>query len=201
MIPPNLVARATSNSPQSKGDGDPPEGEVVTTSIRRRGIEKWVPWAQVIGPIITVAAVFVAYLTLQVQMRSQQRQMDYFGKTLKRSVLADMSGWTFKLDEVFFQNPELTPYFEKNVDILPDNPLYGKALQTAELTIDIMDSMIEMDGVKPDGGWDHWIKDTFANSPILRRHLRERWTWYDNLYPKFEEWEKTQEKQPGAPPD
>jgi hypothetical protein len=122
-------------------------------------------------------------------------------KQLKSAAVAEQSNWTLELDKVFIDHSDLRPYFEENRPISPDDPDFPKAVAIAELLMDTIDSMFETGYFPLKPGWEKWMKDVFANSPILRRHLREKSGWYDRLYRKFQEWEKEQKGRTGAVPE
>lgn len=51
---------------------------------------------------------------------------------------------TMALDRVFIENPDLRPYFYEGEPIPDDEPLRGRVLSTAELIVDLVDTVASM---------------------------------------------------------
>jgi hypothetical protein len=84
--------------------------------------------------------------------------------------------------EVFVNDPRLRPYFYSGKDISEDDPYYDKVMAVADLILDFFDYIVlqPQDFSQRFSGksWEHWMKDIFANSPVLCRHLSKvegRW--------------------------
>ena len=91
---------------------------------------------------------FVVVVWNQVQSRTVARD----------GIYAKASDWTFDLDKVFVQYPELRPYFYANKDIDEKDPVYPRALAVAEYTADTMDSVLAQKGfVQQYPGFNVWI--------------------------------------------
>jgi hypothetical protein len=186
--------------PQQNTTVDPARN-VDSQPTGKHGIDKVVPWAQVLSPVVTFGTILIAYWSLRVQNQNQQGQLEYIKTSLDRSINADVSSWTFELDKVFVQSPDLIPLFQENVRVSPGDVRYGKAVAAAEFTMDLMDALLESPYVQLNPAWHKWMTDIFSNSPIVREQLRKKSSWYDKLARTFEDWERAEEVRTGKVPD
>jgi hypothetical protein len=113
---------------------------------------------------------------------------------LRQNSYITASEWTFDIDKVFIEHPDLRPYFYEGKNIEQKEPDAKRYMvtSTAELILDSMDSMLDTHNDSwPDEGWRTRAEDVFRQSPVLRSRLEERRTWYcRRLYLKYLDWSK-----------
>jgi hypothetical protein len=138
--------------------------------------------------ILTPVGIWIAYFGLKEQLHS--------------SLIAEESRWTLEVDKVFIDHPEFQPYFERNKPISNnDDASYLRVAAVADFMMDGMETILETETGHVNEGWESWINDSFANSPILRERLCQNPTWYPELYSKFQNWKKAPKQGAGAVPD
>jgi hypothetical protein len=113
---------------------------------------------------------------------------------LKANIYGSTAIQMFTVDQVFINEPELRPYFYSNKDIINNDPLYDKVVAVAELLLDFFDSILlqqqHFPQIWPPHEWEAYIRDSFANSPVLCRYLKSVKHWYtDRLVKLMEEGE------------
>ena len=90
----------------------------------------------------------------------------------------------FSINNLFITYPEFRPYFYSGKDIQESDPNYGRAISIAEAILDVFDIILiqkdHLPKVWDTPWWDNYVADSFANSPILCRHLELLDTWYTN---------------------
>jgi hypothetical protein len=70
------------------------------------------------------------------------------------------------------------------VDIDGNNPLYSRVVAVAEMHLDVFDYKLKhMEHFKDyqpfqAGVEEHWMRDMLRTSPVLRKYLEKRKTWY-----------------------
>lgn len=146
---------------------------------------------------ITIAAILALTLIAVLWYAWQaRRQAEELRKGLRSSVYASSITHTLMVDQTFVNSPELRPYFYDGQDITVADPNYLRAVAVAELLLDHFQSVLAYmeDFPKewwPREGWAEYIKDSFANSPLLCTYLESVKHWYsDELTAVWEEGQK-----------
>ena len=103
-------------------------------------------------------------------------------KSTDNSTLSSLTYWTFELHREFIRSPEMRHYFHEGKEIAKTDPSYDKAIAIAGLHTDVMDSMLHTRGTLPHAGWEHWLKDCFRHSPLMRQYLEENKDYYPQLW-------------------
>jgi len=174
------------------GNAGPQTWEAIYNRIRRlrmtrERLEKAFFVGGIIAGIGTPVAILIAFWGLRAQLQS--------------SVIAEESKWTLEVDKVFIDHPEFQPYFERNQPISNNDASCLRVAAVADFMMDGMETILETETGGVNKGWESWIYDSFANSPILRERLCQNPTWYPELYSKFQNWKKAPKQKAGAVPD
>ena len=116
----------------------------------------------------------------------------YANQSIQSNVFTNMAAWTFELDKVFLEHPHLRPYFcsGKPLDSDPKDDDYYRVLTIAELTLDMIDSMLQLEGHFPRDlpltGWKEWMRDCFRDSPVTCQVFEERRKWFVRVQPLYD---------------
>jgi len=140
---------------------------------------------EMLSLVISIAgfvAVIVTLVILTRQTREMSTQTKYVAESLKSSAYGNVTAQVLKVDELFIEHPELRPYFYSSTHINENDSAYNKAISTAELILDVFDSVLlqtnQFPQVWPHNWWEEYVMDSFANSPILCEYLNVRKDWY-----------------------
>jgi hypothetical protein len=132
-----------------------------------------------IGLVISAlgfTAVIVSIRTAQAQMSCSEIQTSLL---VKDRTLANV----LALDRIFFDHPELRPYFYEGKDLDEADPLYPKVAAVAEMHLDVFDHDIEYRQQFPKQYYspqamERFVHNMLAKSPVMRRYLRKNAEWY-----------------------
>lgn len=146
---------------------------------------------------INSIAVVVTVVVLIMQTRSVRKEVGILQEQTQSMIdsnqaqnHAGLREIIFKIDEVFFQKPEIRKYFYDGAPIDEKSPDYACAEATAELVLDIMEHMLwqyscfpKLYGVYEDENilrriLDAFIIDMFISSSLLAAYVDKRRTWY-----------------------
>lgn len=164
-------------------------------SDRKGWLSKWVepkPLSlfelfSVLGTVATILGIIV----LVYQTNLLLYQTDKASEALESSAYQSISSQLLDLDKLFIEKPELRPYFFSGTDLTDADPeytkIYTQAISVADLQLDYFDSFWtqadHIDELRKDSSswraWDKYIRDSFANSPIMCRRLSEVQSWYE----------------------
>lgn len=104
---------------------------------------------------------------------------------LRRSVQSDTHGKLYTEDysvvQLFLSECALRPFFYSNKPISEDDPNYSKAAIVAELLCSHFEHIILQEPNLPEHirpRWDAYVRAMYAQSPIIRDHLRDNKDWY-----------------------
>jgi hypothetical protein len=135
---------------------------------------------ELLSLVISVAGFVTVIITLVLLMRQTREmtaQSNYAAGSLSKSVFETAAGRNLAVDEVFINDPELRPYFYSGKDISEDDPYYDKVIAVADFILDFFDYILlqpqYLPQISPRQSWKPYITDTFANSPVLCRHLNK----------------------------
>lgn len=135
---------------------------------------------EILSLIISGLGFITVIITLDLlrrQTREMTAQSNYVADSLKQSVYATPSSKAFVVDKVFISEPGLRPYFYSGKDISEDDPYYDKVIAVADLILDFFDYIVlhpkDVTKTFDPKSWERYMKDTFDNSPVLRRRLNE----------------------------
>jgi hypothetical protein len=140
---------------------------------------------ELLSLVISIAGfitVIISLVLLTRQTREMTLQSKYVASSLEKTVYETASGRGFALDKIFIDNPELRPYFYSGKDIGEDDPCFDKVVAVADFILDFMDYIVlqpqHFAQIFSPKSWEPWMKDMFANSPVLCGRLQEvegRW--------------------------
>jgi hypothetical protein len=116
-------------------------------------LSEWVDIASIAVAGVGSAAVATALVYSSRQVRALQAQLEFDHDQAQNSLIAqraandlELMGYTMALDRVFIDLPELRPYFYDGKDVPRDEPLRSRVMATAELIVDLADSVSSMMG-------------------------------------------------------
>jgi len=136
----------------------------------------------IIGQALSLCCSSIGFLTVIIsigiliaQTRELSAQTKYVGKSLKAGIFIGAEDRLTALDEIFVTYPEIRPYFYESKAIEPDDPNYQRVCAAAEFLLDYFDAILiqvkQFPETWPQGWWESFIEDTFAESPVLCNHL------------------------------
>lgn len=137
------------------------------------------------GIAAVLALVTILYVLKQTREMARQNQLatNAAVATLYRDIASSMQA----IDKMFFDNPELKPYFYRNVEVSQENGNhYERAMSLAEMFCDFMDMFLVLERVAPDlpkspipwKDWKYYFADFYRTSPAIRRFWAEHSGWY-----------------------
>jgi hypothetical protein len=131
--------------------------------------------------IVLIALIISLYL-VRLQAREMASQTKSLVASLESNTYQNIPAQMFTLDEIFINHPELRPYFYSGKEIGEDDSNYQRVLATAEFVLDLFgtsfDLMPRYPQNWPRSAWEEYVKDFFANSPILCKFLSSNSAWY-----------------------
>jgi hypothetical protein len=164
--------------------------------------ERWSLGVEIAGFLVVVISIWFLFL----QTRSQNESLKAQNKSLISSSYSAVMDEQLELTGIFLENPALGPYFmdDESTDVLinledlkSSNPeLYYQVISAADIHLDFFDLVFGQsgyfleyeEGVFDEAAWVTWqqyIKDTFAQSPVLCQRLEQVQKWYKNDYIAF----------------
>jgi hypothetical protein len=169
----------------------------VATSPRRH-IHRFI-WFRRLSPyevlnvVFSVLGLLSLYFLLE-QTRGTFVQAQHLARSVESGAYQSITTELLELHKLYLEHPELRPYFRGGRDIRPDDPNYGPTLVLAEYQLDFFDSFWvqseQMPNILDRGGpeWQSWLaymRDSFALSPIMCRHLDSIKSWYTPEFVAF----------------
>jgi hypothetical protein len=169
---------------------------LVTTA--RRHIHKFI-WFRRFSPyemlnvLFSVLGLLSLYFLLE-QTRGTFVQAQHLARSVESGAYQSITTELLELHKLYLEHPALRPYFRGGRDMAPDDPHYDEALVLAEYQLDFFDSVWVQSEQMPHildrqgAEWQTWLaymKDSFALSPIMCRHLEGNRTWYTPEFVAF----------------
>jgi hypothetical protein len=148
---------------------------------------------EVLNCIFSVLGLLSLYFLLE-QTRGTFVQAEHLARSVESSAYQSITTELLELHKLYLEHPVLRPYFRNGRDIGPDDPNYAQALVLAEYQLDFFDSVWVQSEQMPhvlarEGAewlsWQVYMKDSFASSPIMCRHLDSVKTWYTPEFVAF----------------
>jgi len=87
----------------------------------------------------------------------------------------------FEWVKIFLDHPEIRPYFYANKEITEMDSDYPLTLTVAELLASHFEHVVlQMENLPThiSPRWEDYIKGLYKTSPIIRKHLTEKSSWY-----------------------
>jgi hypothetical protein len=130
----------------------------------------------------------VTILYVLKQTREMTRQNQLSTNAAVATLYRDISSSMQDIDRIFFENPQLRPYFYDNALIDKGDPEYGRAMSLAEMFSDFMDMFLVLERVAPKQpgspipwvDWKRYFVDLYGSSPAIRRYWSEHGSWYSS---------------------
>jgi hypothetical protein len=131
-------------------------------------------------------------MTLQTENMLKQTQQ--LTESLENTALTNISNRDLEMSKIFFEHPDLLPYFFSGEGIKEGNKNYDKVYALAGMRIDLVGTFYDQSRYIPqfkdpnDPAWQAWvryIKDIFAKSPIMCKTLDHNARWYTSEFVEF----------------
>ena len=114
------------------------------------------------------------------------QQTGIFNRQLMEGITQTMTSYSMEISRIFLEHPDLRPYFFSGQAIDTNHPDYLQAEAIAEVILDIFWTMssqakrVQGEFANPEARelWQNYIRDCFAQSPILAGFLTMRKDWY-----------------------
>lgn len=148
---------------------------------------------EVLNVVFSVLGLLSLYFLLE-QTRGTFVQAQHQARSVESSAYQSITTELLELHKLYLEHPELRPYFRGGRDIRPDDPNYEPALVLAEYQLDFFDSFWVQSEQMPNildrrgPAWQSWLaymRDSFALSPIMCRHLASIKSWYTPEFVAF----------------
>ena len=148
---------------------------------------------EVLNVVFSVLGLLSLYFLLE-QTRGTFVQAQHLARSVENGAYQSITTELLELHKLYLEHPQLRPYFRGGRDIRPDDPNYEQALVLAEFQLDFFDSVWVqseqmpriLDRKGPEWlSWLAYMKDSFALSPIMCRHLDTVKTWYTPEFVAF----------------
>ena len=148
---------------------------------------------EVLNVIFSVLGLLSLYFLLE-QTRGTFVQAQHLARSVENGAYQSITTELLELHKLYLEHPALRPYFRGGRDIRPDDPNYQQALVLAEYQLDFFDSFWvqseQMPNILDRNGpawlsWLSYMKDSFAQSPIMCRHLDTVKAWYTPQFVAF----------------
>ena len=148
---------------------------------------------EVLNVIFSVLGLLSLYFLLE-QTRGTFVQAQHLARSVESGAYQSITNELLELHKLYIEHPALRPYFRDGRDISPDNPNYEQALVLAEYQLDFFDSVWVQSEQMPHildrtgAEWKSWVaymRDSFALSPIMCRHLDRNKAWYTPEFVAF----------------
>lgn len=134
--------------------------------------------------LITLITVVISIFYLFRQTHEMREQSAASVYATISSTYQAISEQAIALDMIFFEHPELKPYFFGNVP-LPQDPLEAeRVLSLAEIHMDFMDMALVQVSSTPEyvhipfEVYEAYFKEMLQTSPAMRLFYRENKAWY-----------------------
>jgi hypothetical protein len=128
------------------------------------------------------------------QTDSMLLQTQQLTDSLANTALTNISNRDFEMSKIFFDQPELLPYFFDGKNIDEKDKLYEKAYALAGMRIDLAGTFYDQSQFVPAlrsknnpalQAWTRYMKDIFAKSPIMCKALETNASWYTEDFVHF----------------
>lgn len=148
---------------------------------------------EVLNAVFSVLGLLSLYFLLE-QTRGTFVQAQHLARSVESSAYQSITSELLELHKLHLEHPELRPYFRNGREIRPDDPNYSKAVVLAEFQLDFFDSFWVQSEQMPNilghegAAWKSWVtymRDSFALSPIMCRHLDSIKVWYTPQFVAF----------------
>ncbi len=125
--------------------------------------------------ILSIIAIIVSCLTLVIEF--------YIGKrTISVSLYQRVTEMFFSINEPFFSNPEMRPYFYENLECENvDGEDYNRLVVTSEMILDTFEWIqhdIQSSKAEDKTSWENYMMHIFNNSPIMRKLHSKHPEWH-----------------------
>jgi hypothetical protein len=143
----------------------------------------------------------VSLILLLYQIRIMNKQTDsmllqtqQLTDSLANTALTNISNRDFEMSKMFFDQPELLPYFFDGQNIDENDKRYEKVYALAGMRIDLAGTFYDQSQFVPafrdknNAAWQAWMrymKDIFANSPVMCKTLEKNYSWYAPDFVEF----------------
>lgn len=140
--------------------------------------------------LISIVGFIGVIYTLKIYVRQAQemaRQSNYLAESLHKNIFQGVESQKMAVAQVFVLEPNLRCYFYGRQDINSQHPLYPRVVAVAELMLNFFDVVVNLSeylSIWPNSGLYAHMKESFADSPILCKHLqnmKNKITSYDEL--------------------
>lgn len=135
--------------------------------------------------LFSLATVVLTIVLVVRQTREMTRQSIYAAYGTAGNIYKDVSIQMMEIDRLFFEHPELRPYFYENQP-LPDDPREMTRIEAlAELFMDFLDMVIVLETTTPPemnipwAEWQDYIAELYLSSPAIRHFYHANRDWYD----------------------
>ena len=167
-------------------------------TVPRRHVHRFI-WFRRLSPyevlnvVFSVLGLLSLYFLLE-QTRGTFVQAQHLARSVESGAYQSITTELLELHKLHLEHPELRPYFRDGRDMDSDNPNYPQALVLAEYQLDFFDSVWVQSEQMPhilsrEGpewlSWLAYMRDSFALSPIMCRHLNSIKTWYTPEFVAF----------------
>jgi len=148
---------------------------------------------EALNVIFSVIGLVSLYLLLE-QTRVANVQTLHVARSVESGAYQSIANELLELHKLYLEHPELRPYFRGGRDMRPGDPNYDKALVLAEYQLDFFDSFWVQSQQMPElldhrgrawASWMTYMRESFALSPIMCRHLDSIKTWYTPEFVEF----------------
>jgi hypothetical protein len=135
--------------------------------------------AQVVQGIATI----VGFALLFYQLRLNWRQATASHRVTMSQVYQNAASLWLAVIQLFIDHPEWKPYFYENKELEPgdDTVSYAQLYLVAELLAGFIEATMIHRAYMPEYQWQNWdkyLREIYANSPVLRTFLREKGDWF-----------------------
>jgi len=172
--------------------------DIMSVTPAHRHIHKLIAFRrfspyEVLNAVFSVLGLLSLYFLLE-QTRGTFVQAQHLARSVESSAYQSITSELLELHKLHLEHPELRPYFRNGRDIGPDDPNYNRAIVLAEFQLDFFDSFWVQSEQMPNilgrqgAAWLSWVtymRDSFALSPIMCRHLDGIKTWYTPEFVAF----------------
>lgn len=139
-------------------------------------------WVAAIG---TWAGAAITLITLYVIWK----QLGDLKSSIRSSTTQNIYVHMIAIDRFFIDHPKVKPYFYagKSIDAIDAEEL-AKLLSIAEMMVDYFDSVYQQRDCVTQATFDgkgEYMRELYANSPILRAYLEGKDDWYDKQFVRY----------------
>lgn len=142
---------------------------------------------EITGICIMFTAALVAtgsLVALWRQTRENASQARMASCATQASAYHNLAQSMMEIDHIFFDNPELRPFFYGNSFPPEDDRVSARVRILAEMIVDFMDNAMVQGSLMEGYEWAEWetyFRDMFCTSPAIRDFWRAHRHWYSDL--------------------